>query len=356
VTKARAVSELQANFDPGRLPTVFDVAHDVGCSIATVSRALNKPDRVSPAVRQRVIEAVGRLGYVPNGSARTLRSSKSRLMGAVIPTLSHAIYAALIQSVQNRLTRVGVSLLHVAVGYDLELEAQSIRLLLERGIEGVVLVGAHHRPESFGLLRDREIPFVATYAVANGAGVPYVGFDNAKAGGMAARYLIDLGHRKLAMIAGVTKSNDRAAERVRGFLEAANRVGIDRSEVEVIEAPYRMDSGEAALRLILEKRSETTGVFCGSDILAVGAMKECRQRGLDVPKDLSIIGFDNLEIAEYLSPALTTIAIPAASMGERAADFLLANPTERQLHARVELETQLIVRGTSAPPRVGRRR
>ena len=348
-TKAQAIALSDAMPDPTRSPTVFDVAREVGCSIATVSRALNQPTRVSPVIRQRVIDAVSRLGYVPNGSARALRSAKSRLMGAVIPTLSHAIYARLIESVQGRLSARGVSLLHVAVGYDLKLEAHHIRLLLEQGVEGVVLVGAHHRPESFSLLRDREVPFVATYAIG-GPGIPFVGFDNYKAGGMAARYLADLGHRKLAMLAGIAKNNDRAGERVRGYRDAAGRAGIGKDDIEVVEAPYRMDSGEAALRVILDRRPEVTAVFCGSDILAVGAMKECRKRGIRVPTDLSIIGFDNLEVAEYLSPALTTIAIPAETMGARAAEFLLAGPAEQQMHARVELETQLIVRETTAPP------
>ncbi len=194
-----------------RSPTVFDVAREVGCSIATVSRAINEPGRVSPSIRERVLEVVGRLGYVPNGSARALRSAKSRLMGAVIPTLSHAIYARLIESTQSRLSARGVSLLHVAVGYDLTLEAHHIRLLLEQGVEGMVLVGAHHRPESFKLMRDRDVPFVATYAVSGN--IPFVGFDNYKAGRIVARYLADLGHRKLAMLAGITKNNDRAGER-----------------------------------------------------------------------------------------------------------------------------------------------
>lgn len=341
--------------DSVRSPTVFDVARAVGCSIATVSRALNQPDRVSPTVRQRIIEAVHRLGYVPNGPARALRSAKSRLMGAVIPTLSHAIYARLLESVQNRLAAAGVSLLHVAVGYDLRLESQQIRLLLEQGVEGFVLVGTHHRPESFRLMQDREIPFVATYAVAGAPGMPFVGFDNCKSGRIAARYLAHLGHRRLAMIAGVMRNNDRAAERVKGFLQVAAEVGIDRDAVEVVEAPYRMDSGEAALRVILDRRPDVTAVFCGSDILAVGAIKECRRRGIAIPNDLSIVGFDNLEVAEYLSPALTTIAIPAETMGERAADYLLAAPSERQVRARVELETQLIIRETTAPPEDRRR-
>ena len=242
-----------------------------------------------------------------------------------------------------------MSLLHVAVGYDLKLEAQHIRLLLEQGAEGVILVGAHHRPESFSLLRDREVPFVATYAIG-GPGLAFVGFDNRKAGSMAARFLVELGHRRLGMLAGITRNNDRAAERVRGFRDAAAQMGVDPESIDIIEVPYRMDSGAAALGVILDRRPNVTAVFCGSDILAVGAMKACRQRGVRVPEDLSIIGFDNLEVAEYLSPALTTISIPAETMGVQAAEFLLAAPAERQLHARVELDTQLIVRGTTAPP------
>jgi LacI family transcriptional regulator len=295
------------------------------------------------------MEAIARLGYVPNGSARALRSAKSRLMGAVVPTLSHAIYARLIENLQTRLSDAGVSLLHVAVGYDLKLEAHQIRILLEQGVEGIVLVGAHHRPESFRLLRGRVVPFVVTYAVG-GPNVPFVGFDNYKAGFMAGRYLADLGHRKMAMLAGITKNNDRAADRVRGFQDYAKQFGIEPNDLDVIEAPYRMDSGEAALSVVLDRKPDITAVFCGSDVLAVGAMKACRERGIRIPDQLSIVGFDNLEVAEYLSPALTTIAIPAETMGKRAADFLLAGESERQLHARVELETQLIVRGTTAPP------
>ena len=339
--------------DASRSPTVFDVARDVGCSIATVSRALNRPDRVSETIRLRILDAVGRLGYLPNGSARALRSSRSRMMGAVIPTLSNAIYARLIGSLQERLAAVGVTLLHVEAGYDLKRETRQIRLLLEQGVEGIVVVGTHHRPESFKLLRDRDVPFMATYAVAEDSDIAFAGFDNVKAGRMAAQYLTSLGHRRMAMIAGITRQNDRAADRVKGFTRAVALLGLGASSVEVIEAPYRMASGEAALRLILDKHPDVTAVFCGSDILAVGAMKECRRRGLALPGDFSVVGFDNLEIAEYLFPSLTTIAIPAEAMGERAADFLLAEPGDRPLHARVELETQLIVRETSGPPKTG---
>jgi LacI family transcriptional regulator len=269
----------------------------------------------------------------------------------MVPTLTHSIYARLVGSLQDQLATAGVSLLHGEVGYDLKRETAQIRVLLEKGVEGIVAVGTHHLPETMKLLRGREVPFVITYAVCENMDFPFVGFDNVKAGGMAARYLVTLGHRRLAMIAGVTWRNDRAADRVRGFCETAAALGISRESIEIVEAPYRMATGEAALRIILDKRPDVTAVFCGSDILAVGALKECRRRGLEIPAQLSIVGFDNLEIAEYVTPSLTTIAIPAEEMGARSAEFLLSKPAQRPLHAHVVLETKLIVRETSGPPR-----
>jgi LacI family transcriptional regulator len=336
--------------DANHHPTVFDVARVAGCSISTVSRALNNPTRVSPEARQRVISVAAQLGYVPNASARTLRSSKSSLIGAIIPTLNHAIYARMIESMRNRLAQSSVSLLQDTIGYDLDLELQQTRLLIEKGIEGILLVGAQHRPETLQLLRDRSIPFVITYAVSDSPDIPFVGFDNSKAGALAARHLIDLGHRNLAMIAGITRDNDRAAQRVEAFLKTAKAAGISRENVPIVEAPYRMDSGQSALHFILDTRPQTTAVFCASDILAIGAMKECRDRGVLIPQDLSLVGFDNLEIAEYLSPGLTTIEVPAQIMGERAAEYFLAGTDLRRLYARTELETRLILRNTTAPP------
>ncbi len=338
------------SFSSIRTPTIVDVAKVAGCSFATVSRALRQPEIVSPEVRSRIDQAVHTLGYVPNGQARALRSSKTRLIGATIPTLDHAIYATLVDSLQKRLAEEGVSLIHNTDGYDLDAEADLVRLLIERGVDGVVLVGAYHRRETLELIRSRKIEFVTTYALAEDPDVPCVGFDNYKAGKAAALYLYDLGHRNFGMIAGMMKDNDRAAKRSEGFADTLVSLGINRQAIAIVEAPYLMESGRAALHHLLDRRSGFTALFCGSDILAVGAMKACRDLGIRVPDRISIVGFDNLEIAQFLSPALTTIDVPAHAMGAKAADYLLAAPEHKLLLSRVELETRLIVRDTTAPP------
>lgn len=327
-----------------------DVADTVGCSIATVSRALTRPALVSNEIRQRIIDAVRDLGYVPNSSARALRSLRTKVVGAIIPTLDHAIYARLIDSLQRRLAVAGVSLIHNTDDYNLDFEVERVRLLLEHGVEGVLLVGAQHRTATLDLLVEREVPFTVTYALPKEERLPCVGFDNIKAGALAAQHLLGLGHRRLAMIAGITADNDRAADRVAGFLQGAAAQGILGEQVAVVEAPYRMESGHAAMSYLLRAHPGFTAVFCGSDILATGAIKACRDAGLQVPEQISVIGFDNLEITRFLTPPLTTIEVPARAMGEQAAEYLLASPTKRQFLRRIELETRLVLRETTAPP------
>lgn len=331
---------------------MLDVADAAGCSIATVSRTMTRPDSVSDEVRQRVTSAVRRLGYVPNGAARALRSLRTKVAGAIIPTLNHAIYAELTDSLQRRLAAAGVSLIHNTHDYDLDTELDRVRLLLEHRVEGIVLVGSVHRPVTLRLLTARRVPFTVTYALPEDKEIPCVGFDNGKAGALAARHLLGLGHRRVAMIAGITEDNDRAGDRLAGFVEAV-KAGTGNGGVAAVEAPYRMDSGRAAMAHLLQTRRGFTAVFCGSDILAAGALKACREANIAVPEAMSVLGFDNLEITRYLTPELSTIEVPARAMGEQAAEYLLASPTSRRFQHRVELEARLVLRGTTAPPSAG---
>jgi LacI family transcriptional regulator len=331
--------------------TLHDVARQAGCSLATASRVMNDNQTVGGEVRERVMKAAGALGYVPNGSARALRSTQTRLVGAVIPTVDHAIYASMINALQGRLGERRISLILATSMYDPELELVQVRQLLERGVEAVVLVGARHRQATLDLLDQHRVPHVQTYAArATGSGVA-VGFDNESAGRAAARFLLELGHRRLAMIAGITQDNDRAKERVTGFLAELAAAGVAADSVPVREAPYSVAAGSAALRDILAAGVRPTAVFCASDLLAAGAIKHCNGAGIDVPGQLSVLGFDNLEIAELTTPELTTFEVPARDMGRLAADYITASPTQR-LHMRGnELAIRLAVRGsTGAAP------
>lgn len=330
----------------GSRVTLHDVARQAGCSLATASRVMNDNQAVGDEVRDRVVRAAIQLGYVPNGSARALRSTQTRLVGAVIPTVDHAIYASMINALQVRLGEKRISLILSSSMYDPELELQQVRQLIERGVEAMVLVGAQHKPQTLELLDQRHIPYVQTYtAKASGSGVA-IGFDNEAAGRAAARFLLDLGHRRIAMIAGVTQDNDRARDRVTGFKAEIAARGFD-PVIPLREAPYSVAAGASAMRALLTANPRPTAVFCASDILAAGAIKHCHEAGISVPGDISILGFDNLEIAELTTPELTTFEVPARDMGRLAADYLTATPTQR-LHMRgTELTIRLAVRGSS---------
>lgn len=328
---------------------LVDVARLAGCSPATVSRVLNQNASVGGDVRDRVIWAATELGYIPNGSARALRSTKTRLVGAIIPTLDHAIYATMVDSLQARLAEKNVSLIINTSMYDIDIEAQQARLLVERGVESIVLVGAVHRPETIALLEQKRIAYVFTYTSTSTAAGATVGFDNEAAGRSAARYLLDLGHVRIAMIAGITQNNDRATSRRDGFLKELGRQGLVPGAVPVEEAPYKIESGKLAMQRLMSAPVPPTAVFCGSDIIAAGALKYCHENGIAVPDAVSMLGFDNLGIAELTTPGLTTIEVPARDMGLLAADYILASPAQRQHLRQRELSIRLVVRASTKP-------
>jgi LacI family transcriptional regulator len=328
---------------------IADVARLAGCAPATVSRRLNDPKMVSESVIQAIDAAIDKLGYVRNASARALRSSRTRLIGAVIPTLRHSIYAQMISGLQQTLSANGFALIHSASSYDLDEEYEQVCTLVERGVEAVVLVGTRHRAKTFDLLTSRKVSCVTTYALQDGFRFTSVGFDNHRAAELAANTLLDLGHTRFAMIAGKTHNNDRAQARVDGFLDALAARGIDRESVIVCEASYLIEEGRAAMEQILMRAPDVTALFCGSDILAVGAMFECRSRSISVPADLSIIGFDNLEISAYTDPPLSTLNVPAFAMGEEAANYLVRADHQLAPVKKVELQVDFIERGTTGP-------
>ncbi|OJG01290.1 GntR family transcriptional regulator [Rhizobium sp. 58] len=325
---------------------LIDVARKAGCSPATVSRVLNHNAKVNTATREKVLQAAMDLAYVPNGSARSLRSTKSRLAGAVIPTLDHAIYATMVNSLQARLTENGVSLIINTSSYDIDREYEQVRLLVERGVESVVLVGAAHRRETIALLEQRNIAYVFTYTAKPTDIGAAVGFDNEKAGRLAARHLIDLGHTRIAMLGGITINNDRAVSRRDGFVAELRDNNL--APLGILETPYQADGGHAGMKRLMLADTPPTAVFCASDIAAAGALKYCRQNDIAVPGTVSVLGFDNLDIGELTTPELTTIDVPAGEMGRIAADYLLAPAAQRQ-HMRIrELPLRLVVRGSTA--------
>jgi LacI family transcriptional regulator len=328
-----------------------DVAALAGCSTATVSRVLNSPETVGPEARKRVLKAVEELGYLPNSAARALRSRKSRIVGTVIPTFDHAIYARLCGALQQTLGASGYSLLVTTSNYERTTELEQTRILLGRGAEAVVLVGDSHAPDLYEVLELYDAPYVNTYVYNPESGHPCVGFDNRGAAAQAAEFLVGLGHRNIGMLAGITVHNDRASERVVGVRSTLARCGLSMPDEAIVERAYTIQGGREAVQILLSGEQPPTAIVCGSDVLAFGALFECEERGIRVPEDFSVVGFDDQEFAAHLKPPLTTIEVPAAQMGRQAAHYILHRLRDEPAIDFTRLEARLIVRRTTAQPR-----
>jgi LacI family transcriptional regulator len=234
--------------------------------------------------------------------------------------------------------------------YSPQREAAEVRALIERGVDAMLLVGQDRLPEVYDLLRLQQVPFVTTCVYDEAAAWPTVGWDNVKESGRIADYLLDIGHRRFGVIAGITTDNDRAAQRVAGFRSALKRRGIELADTCVIERPYNVPDARGAMSALLRMAEPPTAVLCGNDILAYGALQECLWRNIQVPQQVSITGFDNIEMAAHCRPGITTLHVPAYELGERAANILLGGGARREAPEHVFMELELIVRGTTAPP------
>jgi len=334
------------------VPTLEDVAGAAGVSTATVSRCLNEPDRVADATRSRVLSVVDRLGYSPNFGARTLASRRSDVVGAVIPTMANAIFARGLQAFEESLGEQGLTMLVASCGYDPDVEEARIRALVARGARGLLLIGQQRRATVYRFLQQHGIPVVIAWSHSAQSLRSCVGFDNAAAMGELAAQGIALGHRHLAFISAERGPNDRARERVRGALQAVERAGLDPAGMPIVESPYDIEAAGEAFERLTALEPRPTLVLCGNDVQAVGAMAAARRLGLRVPEDVSITGFDDLEIAGVVQPGLTTVRVPHREMGVQAARTMamhLANdqPLPPQ---RVALAAETVWRGSLAPP------
>lgn len=341
----------------GSVPSVklSDVARAAGVSTATVSRCLNTPDLVVDSTRERVLAVVREMGYAPNFGARALAARRTGTIGAIIPTMENAIFARGLQAFQEELGRHGLSLLVASSSYRPDLEEEQVRTLLARGADALLLIGFERAAPVYDFLERRGVPYVIAWAYQENAPRLSVGFDNRKAMRALTETVLAQGHRNIAVISAPQAANDRARERVRGVFDAVAAAGINPHEIRVIETPYDVENGAEAMRTLMRGDDAPTAVMCGNDVLAVGAIAMARELGLEVPRDVSVTGFDDIEIARIVWPGVTTVHVPHREMGRKAADLvasLLSTKTAPE-PASEELETRIVERGSLGPaPRI----
>lgn len=329
---------------------VSDVARHAGVSIATVSRAFNRPDAVREDLRRGVLEIARALGYSANPAAKALRMQRTHIVGAVVPTLDYAIYAQMLNSFQAAMTTAGYMVFVLAVGFDNTDIYEPVRQLVDRGAEGLLIVGRIEDQRLRNFLADSRIPTVTTYSYREAGEFTSIGFDNYAAMRQVAEFVIRLGHRRIVMIVGPTRGNDRQQSRARAFRDAAAEAGISNT-TRVVERTYSLREGAAAMRAIHAELPETTAVTCSSDVLAFGVLAECKNLRIRVPADLTVTGFDNQDFAALLDPPLTTVGVPAPEIGARSAEALLNAITLHQPPTSIRLDTSLIVRASAGDVR-----
>lgn len=341
--------------EPTAVPTLEDVADRSGVSTATVSRCLNTPDQVSQKTRARVMQAVSDLGYAPNFGARALAAKRTNTFGAIIPTMENAIFARGLQAFQDELRENGVTLLVASSSYSPEQEEEQIRSLIARGADALLLIGQDRTTKSYAFLEKRKIPFVVAWAFDRTATRLSVGFDNRQAMKALADEVFEMGHRDIGVITADRDGNDRARGRFEGICEAMKNHGLDPATLAVEETNYSIEQGAEAFSRLMEGHPRPTAVLCGNDVFAAGALMQARKMGLRVPQDVSITGFDDIELAEIVMPALTTVHVPHREMGRRAARKLLSLSAGEEPGPSIELPTTLQWRDSLGPaPTTGR--
>ncbi len=346
--KGRYISQMNKS----TAPTLEDVARMAGVSTASISRALNDPDKVSKPTREKIEAAIDALGYTPHFGGRVLALSRTNTVGAIIPSMANAMFASGVQAFQEVLSEAGVNLLVASTGYDPEHELRQIKALVGHGADGLLLIGSARPQATQDFLKKRGVPHVLSWCFRQDPGRTFVGFDNRQAAYDATSRILAEGHRRIAMICGLRQGNDRAQDRYDGVQAAIADFGQGAQLLQVMEAKYRIEYGAEAFAEIMRTNPAPTAIICGNDVLAAGALMRARDLSVDVPGRVSLVGFDDIGLASVVTPPLATVRVPQIEMGRVAARVLLDRLSGAPEVDSVELNTEFIHRGSLAPPPV----
>ena len=328
--------------------TIQDIARMVGVSTATVSRALSHPERVSESTRELVLEAVRVTGYRINNTARNLRRKRTGSILALVPNLANPFFSQILSGLASVLTPLGYGLLIADTHTDPDPASRLGCYLDGRLADGLVIFDGSLMNKE---LMDRPRPPVVLACEWDGSALPSVTVDNAAGAAMAVHHLIDAGHRAIGHISG-PDGNVLTESRLSGAREALAQRGLELPDEWIFRGDFSLASGARAGAEWLRLASRPTAVFCASDELACGFIGALQHAGTEVPRDVSVVGFDDIEVVEHLTPALTSIRQPRRLIGERAAELLIKMiEADTLVGPSVIIPVELIPRQSVAAPR-----
>ena len=332
--------------------TIQDIAKAAGVSKATVSRAIHSPQLVKRNTLDRIQLIMESRDYVYDAVAGDLARKKSSIIGLIIPTIKNSIFSSTVYGIQQKAEEYGYTTIIGNSNYDMETEIRLMKLFQQRRVAGLIVTGLSagslKRIES---LVQQEVPSVVTWELPDSDTVSFAGFDNFKAAYSMTEYLIRLKHLRIGLIIGPYTRIDRARKRFEGYLAALKNHGIVYDPDLIVESNYTIIDGKEGMHRLLSLTERPTAVFAVSDVLAMGALSAIKEKGLNVPKDISLAGFDDIEFAAFLDPPLTTVKIPAYEMGQLAvkALFDLINSGSKSIK-QYRLSTDLIIRESCGEP------
>jgi LacI family transcriptional regulator, galactose operon repressor len=328
-----------------------DVAHEAGVSVATISRALNRPSEVAAETRERVLRVVREQGYSTNRSARALSGGHTGLVGITLPKIQSSYFAVLADAIVDALYEHDLRAVLCPTRHERDREAGLLELLMHGLTEGAVLILPSESEAELVALRERGYPFVVLDPKTPIApGIPCVSAANTAGAAAATTHLLGLGHRRIGAITGPA-GWCATEERLAGHRAALAGAGLQFDRSLVAESDFEVEGGRAAAARLLSLPEPPSALLAFNDNLAVGAFQCARQRGLELPGDLSVVGFDDAEHASLVTPALTTVRQPLGEMARLAVGLLTRLLAGRPVEAlRVELATRLVVRESTAPP------
>lgn len=333
------------------MATIIDVAKLAGVSTATVSRVINSPGTVSESTREKVHQAMVSCNYTYNALARGFVTKKSNTIGLIIPNINNPVFAESTRGVQDYADNHNVQVILGNTYYQQHKEEDLIRILREKQVDGLIITSTDLKGPTIRSLVNEKFPFVLLYSTIRTGPMFNVGVDNYRGGYLATEHLVQLGHRRIGMVAGKFTISDRSYHRWHGYRQCLRHYGIAYDQNLLVQTEYSLAGGKASLKSLYSLREPPTAVFCSNDYLALGAMNGARECGLQLPEDMSIVGFDDTQIASYVFPGLTTVHQPAYDMGTIGAMMLLdriAGQMDKPVHRL--LETELVVRESTAQP------
>jgi LacI family gluconate utilization system Gnt-I transcriptional repressor len=316
----------------GESITLDVVAKIAGVSAITVSRAINKPDKVAPATLEKVQNAITQTGYVPNLLAGGLASRSSKLIAAIVPSIANLVYSSTIRLFSNFFRKAGYQVILGDSGYPEILEEELVQTILSRRPDGILLTGVDHSPCCRNLLLAANIPIVETWDLTPSPLDIVVGFNHIEIGHEVAKFILKKGYKKVGFVTG---NDSRALLRQRATLEVLGQNNISSIYPTTVPAPTSMELGRVGVKQILEEGFDKGVIFCSSDTLAQGVLAELQSRHISIPEEVAVIGFGDQLFAAFTYPALTTVRIDRERIGQEAADTLLARIQGRTITNRI---------------------